>query len=446
MVLKERVRKLNTKITTTGSVIGYWMSRDQRVEENWALLFAQELAEQNNMPLVVFFVLTPNFPGATLRHYDFMLQGLRQVEKSLKRYDIPFVLVCGDPIQKIPQLMNEYNVHELVTDFSPLHIGKHWRDIISDNSPIPMYEVDAHNIVPVWEASPKQEFAAYTIRPKILKKLDIFLTSFPEVKKNRKHSVLYDNTPWDELYDNLSCNTDVKPVTWIQPGETEAKEILSEFLKTKLKSYDEGRNDPNEEGQSNLSPYLHFGQISAQFVALKVRQSDAPETDKEAFLEELIIRRELSDNFCYYNSNYDSYEGFPAWSKGTLNTHTPDTREFLYTKEELETAQTHDEIWNKAQMEMVQKGKMHGYMRMYWAKKILEWTETPKQAMDIAVYLNDKYELDGRDPNGYVGCAWSIGGVHDRAWFERPIYGKIRYMNANGLRRKFDVDAYLRTE
>jgi len=222
--------------------------------------------------------------------------------------------------------------------------------------------------------------------------------------------------------------------------------MLEQFINTKLNGYHDRRNNPNEDGQSNLSPYLHFGQLSAQYAALAVRNSDGPTADKEAFLEELIVRRELADNFCYYNTNYDSYKGFPDWAKQSLLEHAQDKREYLYTKEELETGQTHDEIWNKAQTDMVQKGKMHGYMRMYWAKKILEWTRTPELAMEIAVYLNDTYELDGRDPNGYVGCAWSIGGVHDRAWFERPIFGKIRYMNANGLKRKFDVEAYLQTE
>ena len=220
--------------------------------------------------------------------------------------------------------------------------------------------------------------------------------------------------------------------------------MLETFIQKKLNRYNDQRNDPNEDGQSDLSPYLHFGQISAQYIALRVEKSSAPENDKVAFLEELIVRRELADNYCYYNPHYDSYEGFPDWAKQTLEEHTNDKREYLYSNEELENGKTHDEIWNTAQKEMVQKGKMHGYMRMYWAKKILEWTKTPKEAMEIAVYLNDKYELDGRDPNGYVGCAWSIGGVHDRAWFERPIFGKIRYMNANGLKRKFDVEQYLK--
>jgi Deoxyribodipyrimidine photo-lyase type II (EC 4.1.99.3) len=160
-------------------------------------------------------------------------------------------------------------------------------------------------------------------------------------------------------------------------------------------------------------------------------------------LEELIVRRELSDNFCFYNASYDSLKGFPLWAKATLHDHRKDPRAYSYTLKELENAQTHDELWNAAQREMTLKGKMHGYLRMYWAKKILEWTETPVQALRIAIYLNYKYELDGRDPNSYTGIAWCIGGVHDRPWKEREIFGKIRYMSYRGMHSKFNVSEYI---
>jgi deoxyribodipyrimidine photo-lyase len=196
-------------------------------------------------------------------------------------------------------------------------------------------------------------------------------------------------------------------------------------------------------GQSNLSPYLHFGQISAQRVALEVSSSSVEESPQQQFLEELIVRRELSDNFCYYNRNYDSIDGFPSWARTSLDKHAKDRRPYIYSLERFEHAETHDELWNAAQMEMIRTGKMHGYLRMYWAKKILEWTRNAADALKIAIFLNDRYELDGRDPNGYAGCAWSIGGVHDRAWFERPVFGKIRYMSYNGCKSKFDVESYI---
>jgi deoxyribodipyrimidine photo-lyase len=177
---------------------------------------------------------------------------------------------------------------------------------------------------------------------------------------------------------------------------------------------------------------------------LEVSEAHVDKQSRETFLEELVVRRELSDNFCFYNSNYDNFRGFPEWARKTLDIHRGDAREYHYTAEQLECAETHDDLWNAAQTEMVKRGKMHGYMRMYWAKKILEWTESPEMAMEVAVYLNDRYELDGRDPNGYAGIAWSIGGVHDRAWNERPVFGKIRYMSYNGCKTKFNVKEYLK--
>jgi deoxyribodipyrimidine photo-lyase len=210
-----------------------------------------------------------------------------------------------------------------------------------------------------------------------------------------------------------------------------------------LNGYAEKRNDPNLSWQSGLSPFLHFGMISARSVAIAVKGSSAPAVDKEAFLEELIVRRELSDNFCFYNRKYDQVDGFPSWAKETLREHLRDQRDYVYSEDDLERSRTHDPLWNAAQTQMVREGKMHGWLRMYWAKKILEWSQTPEEALRIALNLNDRYEMDGRDPNGYVGAAWSIGGVHDRAWNERPIFGKVRYMNLNGARRKFDVDQFV---
>ncbi len=226
------------------------------------------------------------------------------------------------------------------------------------------------------------------------------------------------------------------------PGEIAAKTLLQEFISNKLKKYNELRNDPANNFQSDLSPYLHFGQISAERIALEVKNSTLVEELKEAFLEELIVRRELADNYCFYISNYDNFNGFHPWAHETLNQHRADARPYIYNLEQFELAKTHDKYWNAVQNEMVIYGKMHGYMRMYWAKKILEWTKSPEEAQDFAIYLNDKYELDGRDPNGYTGIAWSIGGVHDRAWTEKDVFGKIRFMNEGGLKRKFEIDKY----
>jgi deoxyribodipyrimidine photo-lyase len=351
----------------------------------------------------------------------------------------------GQAKQEIPAFIGRWKASLLVTDFDPLRIKRRWRDSVAHGISIPFYQVDAHNIVPCWAASSKQEYGAYTLRPKINRILSMFLDDFPVPKKH-----LYPwcaklrPVPWHKVEQSLIVDRSINEVSWIKPGEQAARSALSRFIAAPLGSYKQDRNDPSRAGQSDLSPYLHFGQISAQRVALEVLKEKSAKESKDAFLEELIIRRELSDNYCLYNDSYDTTEGFPDWAKKTLDEHRKDKRLYLYDLENFEKAQTHDDLWNAAQMEMVRRGKMHGYMRMYWAKKILEWSHSPEDAMKITIYLNDKYELDGRDPNGYAGIAWSIGGVHDRAWNERNVFGKIRYMSYNGCRSKFNINSYIK--
>lgn len=403
-----RIRIVNAAAPIQGVVV-YWMSRDQRAHDNWALFYAIEEAKKRKTECLVVFCRVSDFLGAQASAYDFMQSGLAQVESILKKQGITFLTLQGDPRLVLPTFLKKKRAGLLVTDFDPLKIKKRWKREVARAIDIPMVEVDAHNIVPCWIASDHQEFGAYTLRPKIRKLLPVFLTDFP-----KRFS-----------------------------GTTEAHRALRDFLAHRLTGYAERRNDPTVDGQSGLSPFLHFGQLSAQRVAWEVKHAKVPMADRDAFLEELIIRKELSDNFCEYNSHYDSVLGFPDWAKRSHAAHRKDAREYTYTKKQFEDGRTHDELWNAAQMQMVKTGKMHGYMRMYWAKKILEWTHTPEEAMKIAIYLNDTYSLDGRDPNGYAGIAWSIGGVHDRAWVSRPVFGQIRYMNRSGCERKFDVDAYI---
>lgn len=443
MINEKRIRLLQKGNENDGPIV-YWMSRDQRANDNWALLYAQRLALENKKCLVVVFNLVPDFLEATIRQYGFMLKGLRQVESELAKYNIPFFLTTGKPEEEIPNLLRLLKASVLVSDFDPLKIKRIWKRDVAKQITIPFYEVDAHNIVPCLYVSDKLEFAAYTIRPKIHKALMEFMDEFPPLKKMNKSEISSDKIDWNNIGKSLKINFDVKEVDRIKPGETEAHNILNHFLNNKLEDYHELRNDPSKDYQSNLSPYLHFGQISAQRIALESEKFNGNPESKKAFLEELIVRRELSDNFCYFNKNYDSFNGFHDWAKTSLNEHRKDEREFVYTLEEFEKAKTHEDLWNAAQLEMVKTGKMHGYMRMYWAKKILEWSKSPEDALKIAIYLNDKYELDGRDPNGYTGIAWSVGGVHDRPWFERPVYGKIRYMNRNGASNKFDINQYIK--
>ena len=443
MVDPRRARVLKQGSIGRGPVV-YWMSRDQRVNDNWALLFAQELALERKVSLGVVFCLAPSFLNATLRQYGFMLKGLRAVENRLAELNIPFFLLIGPPEQKLPAFLAKHQTGELVTDFDPLRLKRQWKKEVAALVNSIIYEVDARNIVPCWEASNKKEYAAYTLRPKIHRILPEFLKDFPLAQKHPfPWPKKVKKTNWDEAETSLKIDRSVPEVDWLVPGEKAAAATLDDFLTRKLSAYASRRNDPTEDGVSNLSPYLHFGQISAQRVALEVQKKKVSKESKDGFLEELIVRRELSDNFCFYNQDYDRFAGFPEWAQKTLNEHRGDQREYLYSLEQFEAGKTHDDLWNAAQMEMVHRGKMHGYLRMYWAKKILEWTASPEEALEVAILLNDKYELDGRDTNGYVGIAWSVGGVHDRAWKERPIFGKIRYMSYGGCKRKFKVKTYI---
>jgi deoxyribodipyrimidine photo-lyase len=441
---RRRIHKLNQAESQPGPVI-YWMQRDQRATDNWALLYAQEQALAMHQPLLVVFCLVPGYLGATLRQYGFMVKGLAVMEHRLSRLNIPFTLLHGLPQDIIPRFLVANDAGLLVTDFNPLRIPMEWKMRLTSHIMIPFHEVDAHNIIPCRYISDKSEYAAFTLRKKIGHRLPEFLTEFSSLVKHPDFpdQQITLGTDWSEVMKSLRTDREVSEVDWLLPGETAASAALLRFLEERLDRYDPDRNFPDRKGQSDLSPYLHFGHLSAHRLALEVQRWDANPGSKQAFLEELIVRRELADNFCLYNPGYDSFSGFQPWAKASLNKHRDDPREYCYSPEQFEGAETHDRLWNAAQREMVSTGKMHGFMRMYWAKKILEWTGSPEEAMAIAIYLNDKYELDGRDPNGYAGIAWSVGGTHDRPWGERNIFGMIRYMNYQGCKRKFDVEKYI---
>ena len=444
MVKRERAHTLREGNTASSGPVVYWMSRDQRVNDNWALLSAQQKAMEIKQPLAVVFCMVPAFLGATMRQYGFMLRGLQEVEKELGKKGIPFFLLEGDPGIELPRFLDNIKAGGLFSDFDPLRIKLQWKSDVARVVKIPFTEVDAHNVVPCRFVSSKQEWAAYTLRPKIGKLLDKYLEPFPSLPKHPwPWSGELNHVPWDRVRAGLKVDSSVPEVSWLRPGENAARRALKGFIEKRLSKYGERKKDPGSNVQSGLSPYLHFGQISPARIALEVKMSGLNGETVDGFLEELIVRRELADNFCFYNPHYDSFEGLPDWARKTLDRHRPDARPYTYTLEALEGAATHDPLWNAAQMEMVVRGKMHGYLRMYWAKKILEWTPSPEEAMEIAIRLNDRYELDGRDPNGYAGIAWSIGGVHDRAWGERPVFGKVRYMGEKGVRAKFDAEGYI---
>ncbi|XP_027359939.1 deoxyribodipyrimidine photo-lyase isoform X3 [Abrus precatorius] len=422
-----RIRTLKEGSREKAGPVVYWMFRDQRAIDNWALIHAVREANKANVPVAVVFNLFHSFLGAKSRHLGFMLRGLRQLCHRMQHtLHIPFFLFRGEAEDTIPKFLRECEASLLVTDFSPLREVRKCKEEICKRVGgfVTVHEVDAHNVVPLWVASDKLEYSARTIRAKINKRLSEYLIDFPniELEPPIRKWVVTDNhsIDWDDLIaDVLRRGAEVPEVEWCEPGENAAMEVLmgskNGFLTKRLKNYSVDRNNPcKPTALSGLSPYLHFGQISAQRCALEARKlrTSHPQVSWE-------------------------------WARKTLLDHASDKREHIYSREQLEKAQTADPLWNASQLEMVHYGKMHGFMRMYWAKKILEWTRGPEDALEISLYLNDKYELDGRDPNGYVGCMWSICGVHDQGWRERPIFGKIRYMNYAGCKRKFDVDKYI---
>ncbi|MGB0385999.1 MAG: deoxyribodipyrimidine photo-lyase [Ardenticatenaceae bacterium] len=430
----------------------YWMQQSQRAEYNHALEYAIEEANALGQPLLVAFGLTDDYPEANLRHYTFMLEGLQDVQRSLRERGIKMVVRYGAPDEVALALGREASL--IVCDRGYLRIQRAWRQRVAEAADCKVVQVESDVVVPIEVVSQKREYAARTIRPRIHRHLDRFLLEPPTFDLNHPSLDLdldvagLELTDLQRVLDDLKLDRTVPPVSHLYVGgESEGKRILKAFLDEKFADYDRNRNQPQTDNVSHMSKYLHFGQISPLYLALEIlklkqRPDIAPE-NIDSYIEELIVRRELAMNFVYYTPDYDAYTCLPNWAAKTLAEHREDHRPDLYTREELEEANTHDPYWNAAMKEMKYTGYMHNYMRMYWGKKILEWSATPEEAFASTLAINNKYLIDGRDANSYTGVAW-IFGVHDRAWRERPIFGKTRYMNAAGLKRKCDIKGYVR--
>jgi deoxyribodipyrimidine photo-lyase len=428
-----------------GRCVVYWMQRSQRALDNPALNLAIQAANLLKKPLVVFFSLIPNAHHANRRHYQFMLNGLQDVAQGLKGRGVGFIL-RRFPDHSLLKFCSEVRPCVVVSDENPMGGAERVRARVAREIRVPFWTVDADVIIPTMLLG-KEHYAARTIRPKIHALLPEFLRPVANPKARvpwKTSSNPRASIPDPSLLDGLSVEDATAPVSAQKGGTREALTTLRRFIDHKLKGYTRNRNQPDVDGTSRLSSYLHFGHIGPHTVALAVQKSGAPLQDRSAFLEELIVRRELAHNFVRFNSHYETFHSGEPWADRTLRIHANDKREYLYSEAQLENAETHDPLWNAAQKQMVLTGWMHGYLRMYWAKKILEWSPSAEVAYAIAVRLNDRYELDGRDPNGYAGIAWAIVGKHDRAWGpERAIYGKIRYMSYASTSRKFDSGAYI---
>jgi deoxyribodipyrimidine photo-lyase len=446
MIRPQRIRRLNELEPRKGRYVLYWMQQSQRVRCNHALEYAVEEANARRLPVVVGFGLTTDYPEANARHYAFMLEGLRDVAKDLTSRKIAFVLRRGSPDDVALRLARDAAM--VVCDRGYLEHQRRWRKRVAGAAGRAVVQVESDVVVPIEVASDKQEFGARTLRPKIHRHWDDYLEPLPVNAVRRSSLSLGLKSDLDpgnpaRTLGLLKVDRSVGPVRRFRGGHSEARRRLDAFIRDKLSGYADGRNEPADWHSSLLSPYLHFGQISPIEIALAARDARVGNPDDRAsLLEELIVRRELSANFVYFSRRYASYGCLPTWAAKSLEEHARDERPTVYRRSKLEAAETADPYWNAAMREMVHTGFMQNYMRMYWGKKILEWSPTPATAFRRALYLNNRYFLDGRDPNSYAGVAWCFG-LHDRAWTERPIFGKIRYMNDRGLERKFDMERYI---
>jgi deoxyribodipyrimidine photo-lyase len=421
------------------------MQRAQRGVDNSALDTAVEAANALGKPAVVFFAPIPFYPHANLRHYRFLAEGIPDIAESLHERNIGFVL-RRFPGHSLVKFCEEVRPALVVGDENPMREPESWRQAATKKLKLPLWTVDADVIVPSGLLQ-KAQYMAHIIRPRLQAQLGRFMVAPRNTKARVAWKMPKQLAQLESDFDitqDWPLDRSVSAVSTFRGGTKEGLRLLQEFIQHGLNGYTSKRNKPELDGTSRLSPYLHFGHIGPLAVALAVQAAaDVPKADKDAFLDQLITWRELAVNLVRFNSNYDNFECGEAWAHRTLAQHAKDDRPVLYSELQLEQAETHDPLWNAAQMQMVNRGWMHNYMRMYWAKKILEWSPSPAQAYQTAVFLNDKYLLDGRDPNGYAGIAWSIVGKFDRPWFDRPIFGQIRYMSARSTGKKFDRKNYI---
>ena len=448
MVHAERVRLLNDAPENPGGqYVLYWMQASQRPQYNHALEYAAARANALGKPLVVAFGLMDDYPEATERHYAFMLEGLRDVAAGLRARRVKFVVRRGSPPEVAVELARRAAL--LVCDRGYLRHQRRWRDHVADRAAVAVAQVESDVLVPVETASDRQEYAARTLRPKHRRHWETFLAPLKPVRLEADALRLklggdVDAEDVEGTLAKLRIDRSVKRSGAFEGGAAAGARLLRRFLAHHLSGYAEGRREPAAGATSKLSAYLHFGQLSPVQIAVQVLRSAAPPEDRDAYLEELLVRRELAVNFVHYRADYDRYEGLPAWAKRTLESREGDARPSVYTRDDLERSATHDAYWNAAQRQMARTGFMHNSMRMYWGKKVLEWKRTPRQAYDDLLYLNNRYFLCGRDPNAYANVGW-VFGLHDRPWGPaRLIFGTVRYMNAAGLERKFDMSAYVR--
>jgi deoxyribodipyrimidine photo-lyase len=443
-----RIRILNdAEPRSDARYVLYWMQQSQRARFNPALEYALDEANARDLPVLVCFGLTDGYPEANARHYTFVLEGLAEVARALAERGIAFVIGRGSPDEVALGFAQDAEL--IVCDRGYLKPQRAWRTSVARQATCRVVQVEGDVVVPVETASPKHEVGARTLRPKLYRVWDNYIVPLkPRTVRRRPLEIAtashFDVTDVPGLVRSLKVDQSVPPVRRFQGGTSQAWARLERFLDEPFARYAKNRSVPEAGAASHMSPYLHFGQISPVEIALAAREArTGSDDDRSAYLEELIVRRELAMNHVFYDECYDTYETVPEWARRTLNSRRTDQRPYLYTREQLEGGETHDRYWNAAMLEMRATGYMHNHMRMYWGKKILEWSPSPEEAFETTLRLNNRYFLDGRDANSFTNVAW-VFGLHDRPWGPRNVFGNVRSMGQNTL-RKFDADAYVRT-
>ena len=452
MRINERVIQLNDKpVNTNARYVLYWMQMYKRVDNNHSLIYAIRRANELKMPLVVYEGLKYYYPWASDRLHTFILEGVEEKRREFERLGIRYVFYlqkdADSPKQTVANLA-KYAAFIVTDDFPCFIIPEHNRRI-AERANIPVFAVDSNGIIPMSKFD-KEEYAAYTIRPKINKLIDRYLKPLPNETVDIPSlgidvdcpETLVTAATISKLVAECDIDHSVKPSQIYHGGTENGRRRLKEFISDILCNYDKARGKPDRDGSSRLSSYLHFGFLSPIEIALAAKGADGPQESIDAYLEELIVRRELSYNMTLFNDNYESLAALPAWVQKTMREHADDERQYLYSLEQLEQGETHDELWNAAQREMVATGEMHNYVRMLWGKNVIAWSPSYEVAFETLVHLNNKYCLDGRNPNSYAGILWCFG-KHDRAWFERPVFGLIRYMASHSTGKKFDAKKYI---
>jgi deoxyribodipyrimidine photo-lyase len=432
-----------------GKCIVYWMQRAQRGMDNHALDKAVDVANALGLPVVAYFAGISNFPHGALRGYVFLNQGLPDIEEDCGTRGVGF-LTRYAPHEDHLRFFADVHAAMVIGDENPMRAPEQWRVDIASKLRIPFWTVDADVIVPS-KLLLKAQYSGAIARPRIMKALPHFLKPFtnPHASTPWKtpRGLLADDPRADMTKGWKDLDRSVGGVAAWQGGHHEAMRRLGVFVKDKLAKYADDRNHPEREATSRLSPYLHFGHIGPLTIALAIEAAVKKDPKlakaRDSYYNEVITWRELSVNFCRYQPDYDNPGCVDHWASETIAKHDRDKREVVYTLKQLEAAETYDDLWNAAQLQMVRFGWMPNYLRMLWGKKIVEWTPDVATAMKYLVYLNDKYFLDGRDPNGYSGIAWCALGKFDRPWPERPVFGKRRYMSSESAKRKFDAKRYM---